>query len=551
MTDSSDRTASAYDEWGDWYSYIHGPIDNTVRTFQLAIENSLRRRLPSGLVVDAGCGTGLSTKSLLEEGYDVLGLDISARSLEKAADWLAVEYGERVHFEEFDLFCDEPPLVQDADGVFAWTSVLAHAISDDDFHAAIRAMERMLRPGGVIAFCGYDYAAMMAQEPDIATSPPVLCADDEGEFIFLQRRFWNGAPRSRLYKTQYNRMGLDGSIRRVEVDFKARTLEETSSALADAGFEAIAWHGPTETQYYKPICVATKKPAPDVHFFSSGLELSGSLLDPPERTDPTAESPRFQFYPEDLDRNPFQEDANHRETALVLNQRPDGTRVLERRRQSTLVMLSGGIDSVYVLARLLHDSDDEIIAHHIHFINPEGRDRAEKMACERIVAHLRETVRPFVYTESAIDRRRFQAFGMDDMAVAFEVGVVSNSFLIDRGHGIDRWTSGTCLEEELEYYGSTEVERFEHVLNTAAASCYPNPAPRFFQLEIIAKRDQIAYMGEVLTDLCWTCRAPVWESKATPKECGACKTCKTMGRIRAGEETLPRRPDSRPSAKLS
>lgn len=551
MTDAGDRTASAYDKGSDWFSYIHGPIDETVRTFRRVVGNSLGRRQPSGLIVNAGCGIGLTTKSLLDEGYDVMGIDISPKCLERAADWLSGDHGEKVRFETFNLFGEETPPFHDADGVLAWTSMLAHAISDEDFHAAIRNMAHMLRPSGTLALSGYDYAAMLATEPDIATSTPVLCEDADGEFIFIRRRFWSGEPRSRLHRTQYNRLGLDGDVRRIEIDCKARTLEETSEALANAGFEAIAWHGPSETEYYKPICLATKKPAPDIHFFSTGLELPGSRLDPPARSGPSVEPPRFQFYPEDLERNPFEEAADHRETALRLVQKSDGTRVLERRRQTTLVMLSGGIDSVYVLARLLRESEDEIIAHHIHFINPEGRDRAEKMACERIVTHLRDTARPFVYTESAIDRRRFQAFGMDDMAVAFEVGVVSNSFLIDRGHGIDRWTSGTCLEEELEYYGSTEVERFEHVLNTAAASCYPNPAPRFFQLEIIPKRDQITYMGEELTSLCWTCRAPIWEDPATPKECGNCKTCKTMNRIRRGEKTLPTKPDSRPSKRLS
>jgi len=117
---------------------------------------------------------------------------------------------------------------------------------------------------------------------------------------------------------------------------------------------------------------------------------------------------------------------------------------------------------------------------------------------------------------------------------------------MDRGFGVDRWTSGTCLEEELEYYGEQEVERFEHVLNTAAASCYPNPPPRFFQLKIIPKRDQMAYMGEVLTSLCWTCREPVWDGD-TPQECGVCKTCLLMNKIRSGEETIPQKVRVAPS----
>lgn len=409
----------------------------------------------------------------------------------------------------------------------------------------IHSWARALRPGGVLAISSHDFGYLMATEPDIAPSPPVLSEDEQGPFVFIQQRFWSGKPRSRQFKTKYRRLGLDGSVQVVNLDYLATPLDEISEMIRGAGLDAVAWLPPEVTGFFQPVALATKRPVPDAHFLAEGYELPASTLGAP--ADPNDAKAKFRFYPEDLHSNPFEEAPAHSFGTLQISLKPDGTKIVTKRKQTTLVMLSGGIDSVYVLYRLLCESDDDIIAHHIHFVNREGRHKAEAAACAKIVKHLNETVRPFVYTESLIDRRRFRAFGMDDMAVGFEVGVVSNSFLLDRGYVIDRWTSGTCLEEELEYYGDQEVERFEHVLNAVAASSYPNPAPRFFQLKIVPKSEQIALMGPKLTDLCWTCREPFWRDDGTAEECGKCKTCNLMRAVRAGDETIPTKPNLLPS----
>jgi 7-cyano-7-deazaguanine synthase in queuosine biosynthesis len=51
----------------------------------------------------------------------------------------------------------------------------------------------------------------------------------------------------------------------------------------------------------------------------------------------------------------------------------------------SLMMLSGGIDSTYVLARLLRETDDEILVHHVHFLNNSNRHIPEAAACKKIV----------------------------------------------------------------------------------------------------------------------------------------------------------------------
>ena len=196
------------------------------------------------------------------------------------------------------------------------------------------------------------------------------------------------------------------------------------------------------------------------------------------------------------------------------------TEAADKPRRSTLVMFSSGVDSTWTLMKLLRDTGDEIFAHHIHFINNEGRHRAEADSIRNLVAELRE-IRPFHYSETTLDRRNMRWFGFDVMSVGFEAGICAHSFFEARGRGMDRWTIGTCIEE-----GHNE-ERFAHAEACMRANCYPGPAPEFFLLPMVTKAQEVADLGPKLTDLCWTCRRPVKDGDNW-LPCGICQTCKLM-----------------------
>ncbi|MEM7652201.1 MAG: hypothetical protein AAF220_03375 [Pseudomonadota bacterium] len=193
----------------------------------------------------------------------------------------------------------------------------------------------------------------------------------------------------------------------------------------------------------------------------------------------------------------------------------------EERQKITLMMLSGGFDSVYFLYKLLTETEDYIFAHHINLVNPEGRHREEQKACRAIVDWLRANVRQFEYGETTIMHEGLPVFGYDMVSVGFEAGVISHSIFGSFGRMPDRWIVGTCTEE------GSNPERWVHVENCVAANCFPQKPPPFDSLPIVTKAEEIAALPPELRNLVWYCRRPVRDGDIS-RPCGKCTTCITV-----------------------
>jgi len=203
-------------------------------------------------------------------------------------------------------------------------------------------------------------------------------------------------------------------------------------------------------------------------------------------------------------------------------------------RRRTLVMLSGGLDSTYVLCRLLAETDDDIVAHHIAMMNVERRWQVE---AERVPHILRIAQRIWgrgvPLTRSRVDRRGLDFYGIDMMTVGFEAGLAAMDWAW-RGDGrlLDRWTIGTCAEE-----GHNEG-RFVHVAACCRANCWPHEPPRFeLLLPLKTKAEQLAWLPPEIAALTWSCRRPRLSRDAAGRrrwlECGQCKTCAHLAAARA------------------
>jgi 7-cyano-7-deazaguanine synthase in queuosine biosynthesis len=195
--------------------------------------------------------------------------------------------------------------------------------------------------------------------------------------------------------------------------------------------------------------------------------------------------------------------------------------------RSTLVMFSGGVDSTYLLVKLLKETTDDVLAHHVHLFNMEGRAEVEAERCRAMAAWLRQNVRPFSYSETALDHRGLRWFGSDVMASAFEAGLVANSYRMATGRHLDRFVHGFCTDEaeQRDMIGRGVAHA------CCAANCFPHPAPEFWRAPAVSKVEELAYLPTEIRALAWTCRRP-GRSGAAFVECGQCRTCTTMTQAR-------------------
>jgi len=125
---------TTFDELAD--AYEAGRTGYSTELYNTLVGFGLNPRLT---VLDVGCGTGLASRPLIENGVHVTGIDISEPMLDRArvrypGTWIAGS-AEKIPFPDanFDV------------------AICAQAIHHFDRKAAITEMVRVVKPGGIIA----------------------------------------------------------------------------------------------------------------------------------------------------------------------------------------------------------------------------------------------------------------------------------------------------------------------------------------------------------------------------------------------------------------
>ena len=112
-----------------------------------------------GLVVDLGCGTGLSTRSWAERSVEVVGVEPNPRMIARAR-----AAGERPKISYVEAYAAETGLPDGcADLVTTW-----QAFHWMEPQPALAEAARVLRVGGVFAACDYDVPPFVEPEVDTA-----------------------------------------------------------------------------------------------------------------------------------------------------------------------------------------------------------------------------------------------------------------------------------------------------------------------------------------------------------------------------------------------
>jgi SAM-dependent methyltransferase len=127
----------------------------------LELLEPVRRR--RGLVVEIGCGSGLLTGALVKAGHRVIATDASPAMLELARD--GIDGAEEIR--RVTLPDDPLPAADAIVGVGHALNYLPDAVA---VARALRAMARVLRPGGILAvdICDLEYGLARREAPDLA-----------------------------------------------------------------------------------------------------------------------------------------------------------------------------------------------------------------------------------------------------------------------------------------------------------------------------------------------------------------------------------------------
>ncbi|MFN2644661.1 MAG: hypothetical protein ABR570_06700 [Burkholderiales bacterium] len=188
---------------------------------------------------------------------------------------------------------------------------------------------------------------------------------------------------------------------------------------------------------------------------------------------------------------------------------------------TTLVMFSGGLDSTAMLVKLLSQSEEELRVHHIRMANREERAEAEQAAVERIVAWCRERLRPFRYSESALDFRELDAIPIDYLCVAF----VACQVAIDTASCNRIAVAALARDTDIENRSARQRRVFEVLYECYRARKLGEPRVDWvYPVYHASKHELAASLPRELLDLTWSCRRPVHDGPHW-RPCGACKAC--------------------------
>lgn len=185
---------------------------------------------------------------------------------------------------------------------------------------------------------------------------------------------------------------------------------------------------------------------------------------------------------------------------------------------TSILAFSGGIDSTYILKYLLTETDDTVIAHHVHMKNHENRWREENIACQNIVEYCKNNFRDFTYSVSTVDRTGMKHIGYDIYTAAAEMGAASHNVKFLIGDYPDHVYFGMHTGEFGR--GNSDDKSELYINQVLEANCHATKIPRYKRHPLLSKKESIDYIGEDLYNMTWYCRRPV-----NGLRCGGCKAC--------------------------
>jgi len=216
-----------FDEWPEKYDrWFETPIGGLVRHYESRLINDMLQPGAGERILDAGCGTGVFTRDLLDAGAEVTGLELSFPMLRRAGSKAAGYHFRMVQGDLRRLPFDENSF----DKVVSVTAIEFV----EDAKGAMGELFRVTRPGGWIVVASLNSLSPWAvrRKADAGT----------GHTIFRHAKFRSPdemaalAPVGGVFRTAIHFLKDDDPLR-------ARTVEDEGQAkgLNTGAFLVVRW----------------------------------------------------------------------------------------------------------------------------------------------------------------------------------------------------------------------------------------------------------------------------------------------------------------------
>ena len=250
-----------YDSLAPDHHRIFPDWDASMTRQAAAPDSLISRRLGPGphRLLDCSCGIGTQAIGLARAGHRVVGGDLSpVAAARAAAEAAARDIGLPT------VAADMRQLPFGAgrfDVVVAADNSIAHLLTEPDLRAALRAMRRVLRDGGLLLLTLRDYAELRRTRPE--STAPRVSYDSTGRSITFQ--LWHWHDDGEHYDQEHFQLVPDGDGWQVRVRRAASwalSLEQVGEAAAEAGFTGLVLHAPDTSGFYQPVLTGRRSVGP-------------------------------------------------------------------------------------------------------------------------------------------------------------------------------------------------------------------------------------------------------------------------------------------------
>jgi SAM-dependent methyltransferase len=245
-----------YDELADDYHLIYPDWDASIRRQGDALDALIGQDRVA--VLDCSCGIGTQAIGLARHGHRVTGTDLSPRAAARATRE-ATHRGLGLPTAAADM--RRLPFPDGRfDTVVCADNSLPHLLTEQDVHAALTEMRRVLRPAGLLLVSTRPYDDLLGERP-LSTPPQVHptaertgCGDRTVTF-----QLWHWHEDGEHYDLEhFQLLPADGEwrVRVRRTTYWALGSDRLARLAVEAGFAEPRWRKPQETGFFQPLLVA-------------------------------------------------------------------------------------------------------------------------------------------------------------------------------------------------------------------------------------------------------------------------------------------------------